>query len=97
MGRVCRMARMMRILPFLLLALAACKSKPENLPEPQRVGRPAAARLVARGRLGHVVDTGEDAADPYAHVKTLRAQIEASGEDYIGFYHLECLSFEEVK
>lgn len=29
------MARMMRILPLLLLALAACKSKPEKLPEEQ--------------------------------------------------------------
>lgn len=35
MGRVCRMDRMMRILPLLLLAFAACKSKPEKLPEEQ--------------------------------------------------------------
>jgi hypothetical protein len=32
---MCRMARMMRTLPLLLLAFAACQSKPEKLPEEQ--------------------------------------------------------------
>lgn len=42
-------------------------------------------------------DDHADHDDPLAQVKALRAKLSESGQDFLGYYHIECATAREVK